>query len=143
VFTRRDFRYVQETDSYICPNGKSLVVKHLQRTEYNVTREYRAETKDCRDCPLRDKCLTKSQSSRRIQVNIFEAAFRRSHEKDDTPEHKRVLDLRQIWCEGTFAAQKARHNLRGLFRRGLEAAEDHCLLSATAINLKRMVRCMG
>jgi transposase len=142
-FTRLDFRYDQETDSYICPNGKSLTVKQLQRTEYNVTREYRAETKDCRDCPIRLKCLTKSQSSRRIQVNIFEAAFRLSHEKDGTPEHKRILDLRQIWCEGTFATQKARHNLRGIFRRGLEAAEDHCLLSATAVNLKRMVRCMG
>jgi hypothetical protein len=142
-FTRRDFRYDQDADSYICPNGKTLRVKRLQCGEGSITREYRAETKDCRNCPMRLKCLTPSQSSRRIQVNIFEAAFRRSHDKDGTPEHKRILDLRQIWCEGTFAAQKARHNLRGLFRRGLEAAEDHCLLSATAVNLKRMVRCLG
>lgn len=51
--------------------------------------------------------------------------------------------LRQIWCEGSFAAQKARHNLRCLYRRGLEAAEEHCLLSAMALNLKRMVSCLG
>jgi hypothetical protein len=76
-------------------------------------------------------------------VNIFEAAVRQNHEEDGTPEHSRVLALRQIWCEGTFAAQKARHNLQRLYRRGLEAAEEHCLLSAMAINLKRMVRCAG
>jgi len=28
-------------------------------------------------------------------------------------------------------------------RRGLEAAEEHCNLSATALNLKRMIRCMS
>ena len=59
------------------------------------------------------------------------------------PIHKHILNLRQIWCEGSFAAQKWKHNLRRLFRRGLEAAEDHCLLSATALNLKRMVKCLG
>nr|WP_302467306.1 transposase [Intestinimonas massiliensis (ex Afouda et al. 2020)] len=50
---------------------------------------------------------------------------------------------RQIWCEGTFAAQKWGHNLTRVLRRGLEAAEDHCLLSATALNLKRMIKYMG
>ena len=53
------------------------------------------------------------------------------------------LNLRQIWCEGSFAAQKARHNLRSLYRRELEAAEAHCLLSAMALNLKWMVKCLG
>jgi len=37
----------------------------------------------------------------------------------------------------------ALHNLTHILRRGLEAAEDHCLLSATALNLKRMIKCMG
>ena len=47
--------------------------------------------------------------------------------------HKHVVPLkqRQIWCEGTFAAQKWGHNLTRLLRRGLEAAEDHFLLSIT------------
>ena len=44
---------------------------------------------------------------------------------------------------GTFAAQKWGHNLTRVLRRGLEAAEDHCLLSATALNLKRMIKYMG
>lgn len=138
-----DFGYDEKEDSFICPQGKSLLLRRLQRSENTVSREYRADTKDCKKCPLRDKCLTTGQTSRRIQVNIFDRAVRENHRGDRTAEHKTVLDLRQIWCEGTFAAQKARHNLRGLFRRGREAAEDHCLLSATAMNLKRMIRCLG
>lgn len=45
-----------------------------------------------------------------------------------------------FWCEGTFAAQKWEHNLTRVLRRGSEAAEDRCLLSPTALNLKRMIR---
>jgi transposase len=141
-FRRQDFEYDQKDDTFICPAGNRLTLKRLQRGESNLSREYQAQSKDCKSCPLREKCLAPSQNSRRIQVNIFEAAFRQSHEKDGTPEHRRVLALRQIWCEGTFAAQKARHNLRRLHRRGLEAAEDHCLLSAMAVNLKRLVKGM-
>jgi len=140
---KADFVYNEKDDIFICPQGKKLRVKQLQRLENNVTREYRAETKDCKCCPLREKCLSPSQSCRRIQVNIFEDAVKRNHAGDGTSEHKRILALRQVWCEGRFAAQKARHNLRQTFRRGLEAAEDHCLLSATALNLKRMVKCLG
>ncbi|MFQ9800020.1 MAG: transposase [Clostridia bacterium] len=62
--------------------------------------------------------------------------------KKGTALHSYILEQRQIWCEGSFAAQKARHNLRKLYRRGLEAAETHCLLSAMALNLKRMVKCL-
>ena len=140
---KSDFIYNEEEDIFICPQGKRLPLCRLQRSENNISREYRAERKDCRGCPVRDKCLSVSQLCRRIQVNIFERAVRENHKGDGTPEHRMILNLRQIWCEGRFAAQKARHNLRQTFRRGLEAAETHCLLSATALNLKRMVKCLG
>jgi len=143
AFTREDFQYDEAEDRFICPAGKELFPKCLQRSSCNLMREYRAKSSDCKKCLQKESCLAPSQKSRKIQVNIFEAAVRRNHEKDGMAEHKRVLDLRQIWCEGTFAAQKERHNLRRLFRRGLQAAEDHCLLSATAMNLKRMVKYLG
>ena len=58
------------------------------------------------------------------------------------PLYREALKKRQIWCEGTFAAQKREHNLTRVLRRGLEAAEDHCLLSATSLNLKRLIWAM-
>ena len=140
--TKRDFKYCEEEDVFICPAGKTLTLKRFQRVWNNLFWEYESKSRDCKCCSLRGKCLANSQKTRRINVNIFESAVRRNHEKDGTPEHKQVLDLRQIWCEGTFAAQKARHNLQRLYRRGLEAAEVHCLMSAMAINLKRMAKCM-
>lgn len=142
-FTRSDFTYESETDTFQCPGGKGLPLKRLQRNEYGVYREYRAEKSNCQICPFKNACLTGSFPSRRLQVNIFEAAVKKNHDADGSAGHREALRLRQIWCEGSFAAQKARHNLKRLLRRGLEAAEEHCLLSATALNLKRMVNCLG
>lgn len=55
-------------------------------------------------------------------------------------DYRGTLNKRLIWCKGTFATQKWGHNLARILRRGLEVAEDHSLLSATALNLKRMLK---
>ena len=140
---REDFNYDEETDCFMCPMGHALTLRSLEREQHNICRVYRANRKDCRDCPMLEKCVSESHRSRSIRVNIFEESVKRQRETDGTPEHKRILTLRQIRCEGSFAAQKWMHNLRRLFRRGQEAAETHGLLSATALNLRRMVKCLG
>ena len=139
-YKRDDFSYNPKTDAFTCPGGNMLTLRTLQRTETGVYREYRADTKDCNICPHRDKCLAPSQNCRKIQVNIFQHNVDKHHTADGSAEYNDALRKRQIWCEGTFAAQKARHNLKQMFRRGLRAANDHCLLSACAVNLKRLVR---
>jgi transposase len=140
-YRREHFAYHQDTDSFTCPAGQTLTLRGTQRLESGVFREYRASPKDCKNCPHRSKCLAPSQKSRKIQVHIFQDIVDRHRQANGTPEHCDALRKRQIWCEGTFAAQKARHNLGQVFRRGLCAATDHCLLAACAINLKRLVKC--
>ena len=139
-FTKHDFQYRAEDDIFICPAGNVLTLHRLLRGEFNIGWLYSSKRSDCNSCPMREKCLTPTQKYRRLYVNIFDTIVKRSHEKDGTPEHKRILALRQIWCEGTFSTQKARHCLQRLYRRGLAAAEEHCLMSAIAVNLKRLVK---
>ena len=140
-YKRGDFAYNRDTDSFVCPAGQTLTLHGTQRLENGVYREYRANPKDCKNCPHRVKCLAPSRKSRRIYVHIFQDIVDKHHQADGSPEYNDALRKRQIWCEGTFAAQKARHNLGQMFRRGLRAAADHCLLAACAINLKRLVKC--
>lgn len=142
-FKREDFEYKEEKDCFQCPAGKELTLRSLEREESNICRIYRADRRDCHTCSMLSRCVSRSHRSRTIRVNIFEEAVKKQRERDGTPLHRHILKLRQIWCEGSFAAQKARHNLKGLLRQGIEAAEEHCLLSATALNLKRMVKFLG
>ena len=142
-YKREEFAYNQETDEFTCPMGEVLKLRCLQRSESGIFREYRADTKICAQCPNRDKCLAPSQTSRKIQVNIFQHIVDRHHYADSSDEYDVAMRKRQILAEGTFAAQKAHHNLKGLLRRGIQAAEEHCLMSAIAINLKRLVKYAG
>ena len=51
-----------------------------------------------------------------------------------------MMRKRKIWAEGSFAVMKREHNLSTIHKRGILAAAEECLLSAMALNLKRMVK---
>ena len=75
------------------------------------------------------------RGARKLEHSYFASERQRHLAHRHDADYKDALKKRQIWCEGTFAAQKWGHNLTRVLRRGLGAAEDHCLLSATALNL--------
>ena len=141
-FTRDDFYRDENRDVYLCPGGKELRLRRLARSASGLFWEYQADKRDCAACPLHDKCLSENdrRGARKVSVSYFTADRRRNLERRCSPEYREALKLRQIWCEGTFAAQKREHNLTRVLRRGIEAAEDHCLLSAAVMNLKRMIK---
>lgn len=51
-----------------------------------------------------------------------------------------MMRKRKIWAEGSFAVMKREHNLLKIWKRGILAATEGCLLSAMALNLKRMAK---
>lgn len=103
-FRREELKYQQEKASFLCPAGKELTLRSLEREHYNICRTYRADRKDCRICPMLSQCVSDSHRSRSIRVNIFEEAVKKQRERDGTPLHRQILKQRQIWCEGSFAA---------------------------------------
>lgn len=134
------FTYDEKQDVYICPNGRNLHLKYLTRGASGISWQYQPDRNECLTCPMREQCMTNRQRVRTVEHSYFLPAVQKNYAKRESPAYKDALRKRQIWCEGTFAAQKREHNLMRVLRRGLEAAEDHCLLSATAMNLKRMIR---
>jgi len=139
-YKKGDFIYDIQADEFACPYGKALKLHGIIRDKYGVYRKYQANKKDCAQCPNREKCLSKSQKVRQIQLSIFQETVNKHHETDGSNDQKDALNKRQVWCEGTFAVQKNQHNLRQVLRRGLKAATDHCLLSACVVNLKRLIK---
>ena len=56
-----------------------------------------------------------------------------------TPEYLSMMRLRKIWAEGSFSVLKREHCISKIRKRGILVAREECLLSAMALNLKRMV----
>ena len=96
---------------------------------------------ECSVCPLRSRYISEAAKYRMVERAYFKWASEEQHMKNDgTPGYYEALRLRKTYCEGNFSHQKTEHNLRRLRKRGLGKAHEHCLLSATALNLKRMVK---
>jgi hypothetical protein len=68
-YTREDFRYDKEKDSFLCPNGMVLRVdnRNVKIKDYEGKR-YVARQADCSGCKLRKKCLRSETTKKR---NLF------------------------------------------------------------------------
>ena len=135
------FVYNAEKDAYICPLDKELAYTGFARKR--GYKRYRARTSDCRNCPLREECIGTSAQGRLIERHLHEDAIQKQKEITGTPEYYAAMRLRKIWCEGNFSHQKERHNLKRTRKRGIEKVTEQCLLSACALNLKRLVKHLG
>ena len=140
IFTRDDFLYNHSLDAYICPNGCILNYKSFKKG--GGAKRHTSKTSDCAKCPLREKCLRGKQKSRRIERSYHWTEYEKQHENDGSDRYLGVQRLRKIWCEGTFSHQKARHCMIRAKMRGIVQTTGQCLLSACAVNLKRMIKWM-
>jgi transposase len=138
----KPFNYHSDSDTYQCPAGKLLRFTHVEGDGLKVAYSmmYAAKTKDCKACPLRDQCFGATKPYRKIRRTLFHQSLERNKKRAETIEYKKVIRLRSIWCEGTFGILKQVHNLTKTYKRGIRNAFEHCLLSALALNIKRMIR---
>lgn len=132
-----NFEYNGFLDCYFCPENKKIEYKSFSvGTGY---KNYSISKKECHKCPRRADCTFSSK--RKISRGLHEKERREQQKLVGTDEWKEALRLRQVLCEGNFARQKESHNLNRTRKRGIDKIQEQCLLSACALNLKRMVKC--
>ena len=138
------FQYVAEDDEFICPEGYRLSYEKLYcvQSTGNYLRYYKSKEEDCEACPRKRTCIKKLKS-RRIIGGSFYPASARNRIRAESLEMKFMMKLRQIWAEGTYAVLKREHCLQSIRKRGILRAREECLLSATALNMKRAVMALG
>lgn len=134
TFSRSDFAYDPDKDSYTCPAGKTL--KTTGRAHADDTYRYLARTRDCSACPLKRQCCPNTPF-RRVPRDVNEAARDVARSLADTPEFQRSSDERKK-VEMRFAHLKTHHRFERMRLRGLSGARDEFLLAAIVQNLKTM-----
>ena len=139
--SRKDFIWDNLNNRYVCPNNKEL---KYSCTTYPKSSSpmliYASKSEDCQNCKYRIKCFASNKKRREIGRRIFLEYQEAGRARVGKYSYKYILERRQVICEGNFALQKRCHNLRFTRFRGLENVSMQCLLSATALNLKRLVK---
>lgn len=143
---KRDLKYLKDADCFECTAGKhikftKLVYKKTTQNYYRLYRMPATERKDCRACKHFKDCVF-AHSEPRICASAFYPALYRNRERYGSIAYRAMKRLRGIWAEGTFAVLKREHNLSKAKKRGILRVYEECLLSALALNLKRMVKAL-
>jgi transposase len=136
TFSRADFVFDRSRNIYICPNGKLL---HTTGTVIDgSTLRYRASKLDCDGCALKMRCCPHTPA-RQIPRDLHEDArdVARALAKTEAFEQSR-RERKKV--EMRFAHMKRIFKLDRLRLRGLSGAKDEVLLTATAQNLRRLVK---
>ena len=68
-FKKYEYVYDEEYDCYLCPNDKILMYATTTRNGY---RQYKSDPKDCKDCPLRNKCTKSKNMTKVIERHLWE-----------------------------------------------------------------------
>lgn len=137
------FIFYPEFEKYKCPNGCELTFRGIHRRNGIPLKRYVASAKDCKICRLQEKCFKRSPGkncARHITRALNQEAREAGLIRSNTKLYTLMMRKRQAVCEGNFALQKRCHNLRFTRKRGKENVLEQCLLSATALNLQRLVR---
>jgi len=144
TFSRADFVFDIDEDSYTCPAGK-LLKRRQRRFDDRPDQvpadghfRYRASTANCSGCALKPQCCP-GQSVRKVMRSIHEGA------RDLT----RALSQEEEWLvsrrerkkvEMLFAHLKRILKLDRLRLRGPCGARDEFHLAAAAQNLRKMAK---
>jgi transposase len=61
-----DFSFDTEQNEYTCPNGCKLKYKGERKLRNNRGKRYEASAHDCKECPLRSRCLNTEKNRNRV-----------------------------------------------------------------------------
>jgi transposase len=134
-FSRDQFSYDRESDSWRCPAGETLSLYKTSRTQKK--KEYTSTA--CRTCPLRPRC---TKAAQRVIVRDF-------YEDDRETMHQRAMadpnwmKLRRKMAEHPFGTMKWLMGHPRFLVRGLKKAKAELALGVLSYNLKRAITILG
>ena len=136
------FRYVEDQDHYLCPQGK-IIPFTKEFNDYRTgtrKKEYRCRKHVCIDCPIRSSCLGKSAQEKKFSVTYYRAEYQRNIARVESPQGRYLKGKRQSTVEPVFGTLTQFMGLRKVNTIGLRQANKCMQLSAIAYNLKKYLK---
>lgn len=136
-----NFIYVKQGDYYLCPKNKEIPFKKVFLDSRTKTKKksYRASSKICKGCPLRESCLGKV-NEKQFTVTYYREEYERNIERIKSNEGRYLRSKRQSTVEPVFGTLTQFMGLRKINTIGLKQANKVMHLSAIAYNLKKYLK---
>jgi transposase len=138
LFTKYDFRYHAEDDTYECPAGARLTFRFETVENGRPTRYY--ATPSCKGCALRDRC-TRNKRGRRITRGAHEDLLDQMERRMQAEKEK--AKRRKAIVEHPFGTIKHSMDQGYFLTKGLANVRTEASLSVLAYNMKRAINILG
>lgn len=132
----KQFVYEEDTDAYICPQGKVLIPGYTYSKGKTLYRRYRCN--ECRGCVSMVACGA-SSGGKRLDVNEAEGLRQQMESLLATQWGKVQMALRKQVVEPVFGQSKENRGFRRFILRGLVGAWAESSLEFLAHNLTKAV----
>jgi len=137
-FTKQDFRYLSDSNEYLCPTNKRLQW-HFSTVEQGKNMHCYWNRAACRECPISSQCTTGLE--RRIKrwehEETLETMKLRLNQKPD------AMQVRKETVEHPFGTIKAWMGATHFLTKTMKRVSTEMSLHVLAYNLKRVMNIMG
>lgn len=134
-YRNTDFKIINDGKDLCCPKG------HLSthKTNHRYRIQYTWPKTVCDACTTKEKC-TNSENGR--LVSFYQGSyFFNAASLTKSTRGRKLLRARQIIVEGVIGESKTWHLMGRCKYRGLEQFKIQLLITASVVNLKRLVQC--
>lgn len=134
------FIYDAHSDSYTCPQGKTLRFQRIGKYRKTPVRVYGASGATCRSCSAFGVCTIDRRNGRRIEIGLQDGYLRSHREWMATEEAKALYRERKVLPEPVFGIIKEQLQGRRFLLRGIANVRAEATLLATAFNLRTLCK---
>jgi transposase len=136
--TREGFTYNQENDCYVCSQGKTL--KFVGYREHHGTQKnYMSKRSDCKNCPMRTKCLGK-KDYKNLVVSVNKPLFDEMHKRMNEVYGKQMMVIRKSTVEPIIGNLIEYLGMRKVNTIGIKLANKCMIMAGIAYNLKKLIK---
>lgn len=129
------FTYIKDRNVYLCPQKQELKWK---TTDREGKREYWSDSKVCKNCPFREKCIAPSMTRRLVTRHVWQDDMDQADAFTKTHNGRRIYAWRKQTIERSFAEAKELHGLRYARMLGIRNMYEQSFLTAAVQNMKRI-----
>jgi transposase len=138
IFPITEFSFDKEKNIFICPEGNELKYWGIHKRSRQYV--YRARKTDCSTCAKKAECTR--DRARSLSYHIYEESIDKARQLNKTKEYRISQRIRKK-IEELFGEGKEFMGLRRAKFRGSKFIKEQVLMTATAQNIKRMVKLLS
>jgi transposase len=138
IYSIEQFSFDPGENRFLCPSGKEL--KYWGIHKPSKQHVYRARAKDCKVCSRKAECTR--DRSRSLSYHIYEESINQARQINQTRAYRISQRMRKR-IEELFGEAKEWMGLRRAKFRRWKFIREQVLMTATAQNIKRMVKLLS